>query len=107
MAAKIFPKLLNFEQKQCPLNIVRKMLTTFNDDPDVHWTWPSLTFFLFSKLNTIKGKRFLRLKNKNQNNSCWQYQKARFRRVSGIGKNGGISVLYLMGVEGDKIVMDK
>ena len=34
-AAKIFPKLLNFEQKQRRINIAQDMLTTFNDDPDL------------------------------------------------------------------------
>ena len=32
-AAKIVPKLLNFEQKQRRIYIAQKMLTTFNDDP--------------------------------------------------------------------------
>ena len=31
-AAKIVPKLLNFEQKQRRMNIVQEMLTTFNDN---------------------------------------------------------------------------
>ena len=34
-AAKIFPKLQNFEQKQWCLDIAQEMLTTFNDDPDL------------------------------------------------------------------------
>ena len=34
MAAKIFPKLLNFEQKQRRMHIAEEMFTTFNDDPD-------------------------------------------------------------------------
>ena len=34
-AAKIVPKLLNFEQKQHHMDIVQEMLTTFNDDPDM------------------------------------------------------------------------
>ena len=34
-AAKIFSKLLNFEQKQRPMDIAQEMLTTFNDDPDL------------------------------------------------------------------------
>ena len=33
-AAKIFLKLLNFEQKQRHMDIAQEMLTTFNDDPD-------------------------------------------------------------------------
>ena len=33
-AAKIFPKLLNFEQKHCRMDIGQEMMTTFNDDPD-------------------------------------------------------------------------
>ena len=33
--AKIVPKLLNFEQKQRRLDIAQKMLTTFNDNPDL------------------------------------------------------------------------
>ena len=32
-AAKIVPKLLNFEQNQCRMDTVQKMLTTFNDNP--------------------------------------------------------------------------
>ena len=31
--AKIVSKLLNFEQKQCRMDIAQEMLTTFNDDP--------------------------------------------------------------------------
>ena len=31
--AKIDPKLLNFERKQCHLDSAQKTLTTFNDDP--------------------------------------------------------------------------
>ena len=34
-AAKIVPKLLNFEQKQCRMDIAQEMITTFNDDPDL------------------------------------------------------------------------
>ena len=34
-AAKIDPKLVNFEQKQRCMDIAQKMLTTFNDDPDL------------------------------------------------------------------------
>ena len=34
-AAKIVPKLLNFEQKQRRMDIAQKMLTTFNNDPDL------------------------------------------------------------------------
>ena len=34
-AVKIIPKLLNFEQKQRHMYIAQKMLTTFNDDPDL------------------------------------------------------------------------
>ena len=34
-AAKIVPKLLNFEQKQCRMDIALEMLTTLNDDPDL------------------------------------------------------------------------
>ena len=33
--AKIVPKLLNFKQKQCRMNIDQEMLMTFNDDPDL------------------------------------------------------------------------
>ena len=32
-AAKIVSKLLNFEQKQCRMDISQEMLTTFNDHP--------------------------------------------------------------------------
>ena len=35
MAEKIFPKLLNFEQKQRRMDIALEMLTTFNDDLDL------------------------------------------------------------------------
>ena len=34
-AAKIVPKLLNFEQKQRRTDIAQEMLTTFNDDVDL------------------------------------------------------------------------
>ena len=34
-AAKIVPKLLNFKQKQCRMDIAQEMLTMFNDDPDL------------------------------------------------------------------------
>ena len=34
----------------------------------------------------------------DRNRSCWRYQKARFRSVLRIGKNAGISVLYLRGL---------
>ena len=34
-ALKIVLKLLNFEQKQCRMDIAQEMLTTFNDDPDL------------------------------------------------------------------------
>ena len=34
-AVKIVPKLLNFEQNQCWMDIAQEMLTTFNDDPDL------------------------------------------------------------------------
>ena len=34
-AAKIVPKLLNFKQKQRPMDIAPDMLTTFNDDADL------------------------------------------------------------------------
>ena len=34
-AAKIVPKLLNFEQKQRCMHITQEVLTTFNDTPDV------------------------------------------------------------------------
>ena len=35
-AVKIIPKLFNFEQKQRPMNIAQEMLTTFNNDLDLH-----------------------------------------------------------------------
>ena len=34
-AAKIVPKLQNFEQKHRRLDISQEMLTTFNDNPDL------------------------------------------------------------------------
>ena len=34
-AEKIISKLLNFEQKECCMDFAYKMLTTFNDDPDL------------------------------------------------------------------------
>ena len=34
-AAKILPKLVNFEQKQRRIDIAQEMLRTFNDDPDL------------------------------------------------------------------------
>ena len=33
--AKMVPKLLNFEQKQCHMDIAQEMLTMSNDDPDL------------------------------------------------------------------------
>ena len=42
-AAKIFPKLLNFEQKQSRMVMAQDMLTTYNDDPELY-NWPPLTF---------------------------------------------------------------
>ena len=35
VAAKIVPKLVNFEQKQCRMDIAQEKLTTFNDHPDL------------------------------------------------------------------------
>ena len=35
-AAKIVPKLLNFEQKQSRMDFKQEMLTTFNDNLDLH-----------------------------------------------------------------------
>ena len=47
-------------------------------------------FFLFPKLNTpMKRKRFATIKE------IWQKQKVRFRSISKIGKNAGISVFYM------------
>ena len=34
-AVKIVSKLLNFEQKQCRMDIAQKILTTFNDNTDL------------------------------------------------------------------------
>ena len=34
-ATKIIPKLLNFGQKQRPMDTAEEMLTTFSDDPDL------------------------------------------------------------------------
>ena len=34
-AAKIFPKMLNFKQKHCCMDIALEMLPTFNDDVDL------------------------------------------------------------------------
>ena len=51
-AAKIVPKLINFEQTQRPMDIAQEMLSTFNDDPD----------FLFPKLKTpMKAKPLPRI----------------------------------------------
>ena len=57
-------------------------------------------FFLFPKLKTsMKEKCFARIEEikENRDKSCWRYQKV-FRSVSRIGKNAGISILYLRGV---------
>ena len=35
VAAKIVPKLVNFEQKQCRMDIAQEKLTTFNDSSDL------------------------------------------------------------------------
>ena len=34
-AVTIVPKLLNFEKKQCRMDIAQNMLATFNDDSDL------------------------------------------------------------------------
>ena len=34
-AEKMVPKVLNFEQKKCRMDIVQEMLMTFNNDPDL------------------------------------------------------------------------
>ena len=63
--------------------------------------------FLLPKVTTpMKGKCFT-MKKKPRNRSSSRYQKLSFRSVSRIGKNAGISVLYLRGgyFEGDKIVI--
>ena len=57
-------------------------------------------YFLLPKLMIpMKGEYFATIEEikekKNRNRSCWRYQKMRFRSVSRIGKNAGISVLYL------------
>ena len=52
--------------------------------------------FLFPKLKTtMKGKRFATIEEIKE--KCWRFQKARFKSVSRIGKNAGLSVLYLRG----------
>ena len=104
-AAKIVQKLLNFEQKQRRMDIVWEMLTTFKDYPD-----------LLKKLITGDESRVygydieIKAQLSQRKAFCfWRYQQARFRSVSWIGKNAGLSVLYLRGVyfDGDKIIMDK
>ena len=60
-AAKNVPKLLNFEQKQCCMDIAQEMLTTFNDDSDLlkNVITDDESLFLFPKLKTpMKEKRF-------------------------------------------------
>ena len=36
-AEKNVPKMLNFEQQQCQMDIAQKILAAFNDDPDHNW----------------------------------------------------------------------
>ena len=58
----------------------------------------SAAFFLFQKLKTLMiGQRFATTEElkENRNRSCWQYQKRHLGSVSRIGKNAGISVLYM------------
>ena len=59
----------------------------------------------------MKGMCFARIEEieENRNRSCWQYKKAYFRSVAGIGKIAGISVLKMRGatLKADKIVIDK
>ena len=61
----------------------------------------SANFFLSLKLKTpMKGRRFARLEEIKENSKqmVLANQKERFKSVSRIGKNAGISVLYLRGV---------
>ena len=52
--------------------------------------------FLFPKLKTpMKGKRLAAIEEIKE--KIWRYQKARFGRVSRIGRSAGISLLYLIG----------
>ena len=64
---------------------------------------PDLTsadIFLFPKLKTEEETEATieEIKEKSKQELFWRYQKSRFRSVSRIGKNTGISVLCLKGV---------
>ena len=102
--AKIVTKLLNYEQMQRRMDIAQDMLTTFNDDPDLLKLLTKhgcMAMTLKPKPNYPNGKRVATIaetKEKNRNRCCWRYQRAHFRSVSGIGKNAGISKLYLRSV---------
>ena len=54
--ATIIPKLLNFEQKQHRVDIVQKMLMTFNDDPDLLKKVITCDESLLRKAMTLKPK---------------------------------------------------
>ena len=67
-------------------------------------------FFLLLKLKTpTKRKSFATIEEIKEKSamSCWRYQKAHLGSVLRIGKNPFLSVWYLKGVEGDKMVIDK
>ena len=88
------------------LEFLAKNKTVIMPQPPYSPDLAPVEFFLFPKLEIpMKAKRFATIEDR----SCWRYLKARFRSLSRIGKNAGISVLISEGgyFEGDKIVIDK
>ena len=90
-AAKIVPKLINFEHKQLRMDNAQKMLTTFNDNPNLlKWVYG------YDIETNAQSSHFATTEEIKE--------KSKQERVS---KNLGLSVLYLRGVtlKGDKIVL--
>ena len=74
-AAKIVPRLLNFDQKQRSMDIAQEMLTMFNNDPDLlkkvitgdeSWVYG---YDIETKAQSIQGKRPKAKTEKNTSNS--------------------------------------
>ena len=72
----IVPKLLNFKQKQCRMDIAQNMLTTFNDDPDLprkvitgHETWV-YDYDIEAKVQTSQWKCPEEPRPKKENNDA-------------------------------------
>ena len=96
MAAKIVPKLLNFGQKQCCMDIGQEKLTMFNDDAesgvygyDIEIKAQSFRYGTIEEIKKIEEGAVADTK----------------KGVSRIGKNAGISdFIFFFCFEGDKII---